>query len=51
MHVGGQNRRVLVRWVERDRTKLTVLVAVTPVGRFERLEKNIRESFDKVNLK
>jgi hypothetical protein len=50
MNVGGHRRRFLVRWLMKD-AKLTVLVAAAPPSRFERLEKDIRESFDKINIK
>jgi len=52
MRVGKYDRRFLVRWIVRDNgTKLTVLVAAVPTGRFERMEKDIRESFEKATIK
>jgi hypothetical protein len=51
MEVGGRTRRFLVHWTLKDRVRLIVLVASAPPGRFERLEKEIRESFEKVSIK
>jgi hypothetical protein len=51
MEVGGQMRRFLVHWTLKDRVRLIVLVASAPPNRFERLEKDIRQSFDNVTIK
>ena len=50
-YVGGQERRFLVRFLPKDRTKLTVLVAVSRKSNFSRLEKEFRETFDNVKVK